>query len=340
MKIIFRFVLLRRPFARSLNKLRSGSTRWKETKPKRDLNCMHSGRGGNCVLSDNGLFTHFRKFRMKGLTASVDVGTSALLSSAILTCEVDGEPVDMVKALASLSPCNRRTKLMVKGFKLLEQVPDLVIGNPDVEHVELSTEKLEALEADVLKNSSLCHEILSAVARSLHAIGQVAQIHPETCGVSKELGNSIRRWVHYHGRWDEHITFPPTKATRIEDLKFFLGLLIRHPGKQVMHVAVPMMQQCNPEAVLPSAWQIARDRIDEQAFRSGTNMSVASATTIDDYKQRMGDLAVRFRGDRSIPLKKETSGASGSGEEEWPISVPAWSGQSGVNTKNDHHPPE
>ncbi|EZG43319.1 hypothetical protein GNI_176760 [Gregarina niphandrodes] len=243
---------------------------------------------------------------MKGLRASALVETRALLASAVLTFEVDGKPVDMVKALGSLNKWDDLSAAIQSGCKLLSHVPDVVIGLPGVEHVDLSTEKLDALHKELQTNKQLFTRTIVAVSHCLFAIAKVIRVHPKTCGVPKGLQDAILAWVarfqqraqdvEPSGSGSRYCPYAPTSATRIQDLKFFLISVYRFFGTdaaRLNHVTVPTLQPCNPEAVMPGTWEETKTCLDLQTLCPGQEGWVrAEAVSWDVYKEKMGNLAL------------------------------------------------
>ncbi|EZG43436.1 hypothetical protein GNI_172150 [Gregarina niphandrodes] len=237
---------------------------------------------------------------MRCLSAEASVEKSVLLASAILTCDVNGRPVDMVKAFKSLEPWDTVSTVMVYGFNLLDQVPDLVVGLPGVEHVDLSTEELKELHEEIRTNTQLRGGILKTESECLHAIAQVCQRHPTTCGASAEIGQAISKWVEGIRTLGKTgcCTYPETDATKIEDLEFMLIALFRFLGKDVhTHVTVPSLQQCNPNAAIPGAWECARFDLDARVYAPTMTKIYATALSQIEYDERMGKLAVPIKPD-------------------------------------------
>ncbi|EZG55051.1 hypothetical protein GNI_119200 [Gregarina niphandrodes] len=231
---------------------------------------------------------------MRCLSAGACVERSVLLVGAVLTCEVGGKRVDMVKALESLKPWDEMSEVMGAGFKLIAQVPDLVVGLPGEVHEELSKAELNALHAAVLFDRRLRAVIIVAGSHCLYALEQVIQAHPDTCGITPELGHAIREWVTaFRNRvGPAYHPYPATDATRVADLKFFLLRLSRVSVRNIKHFntcTIPILQPCNPDAVLPDVWQRAQAELG--SVIEGEVQEV-SAVSSDEYKQRMGPLAI------------------------------------------------
>ncbi|EZG43736.1 hypothetical protein GNI_160630 [Gregarina niphandrodes] len=223
---------------------------------------------------------------MRGLSSNISVDTRVLLSSAVITFEVNDMPVDMVKAFRSLEPWDPLSQATRSCFNLLEQVPEMEAGLPAAEHVELSTGELIALHNAVRVNQDLLRNVLLSGCACLLAVHQVILTHPKTCGASAELRKTIAAWA-----GGARCPTPATKANKIKKLKFFLLSLTRFFETDDKHVTVPRYQPCNPGAVLRGAWKDAKAKLDLEGRLSAGKIMV-DAATVDEYRARMGTLAL------------------------------------------------
>ncbi|EZG43183.1 hypothetical protein GNI_183520 [Gregarina niphandrodes] len=233
---------------------------------------------------------------MRSSIAGGSVETNTLLLGAIVTCEVFGKTVDLVKAVAPVRPWDSISTLMVDGLKLLENIPDLVVGMPGVEHVDLSTEELDGLHAEVTENWKLRSRIMVIQSDCLHAIDQVCQAHPQTCGVPMDLRGKIQQWLDVFRKdaeWDRSM-FPGVEATTMKDLKFAMLGLSRLPGTHVPAILLPELMPWSPDAVLRSLWKDAKARLEAGDCDTKDDEGVMNALVVwDTFKAKVREQAER-----------------------------------------------
>ncbi|EZG68347.1 hypothetical protein GNI_062480 [Gregarina niphandrodes] len=233
--------------------------------------------------------------------------TGALLAKVTLTCEFDGNVVDMVDAFEPIEAWDTATDMMQAGFQYLQEAPDLAIGLPAEEHVVPLDEELEAVRNEYRANDTIRTFIFITLAECLHAMSQVIEEHPETCGVSEDLGERICEWVDtYRNSFPDEtasklLIFPSTKATRIQDLKFILLYLSRIPGitEGLKTITIPTLQQCNLDEISAEPWHEAAAVLDDQNEsicdpENDIALQCQGTMLWDTYQQTLGELAVKY----------------------------------------------
>ncbi|EZG43120.1 hypothetical protein GNI_186730 [Gregarina niphandrodes] len=241
---------------------------------------------------------------MRGLRGGACVEGSSLVAKVTLTIEFDGKPVDMVETFGSIKGWGESSRMVQDGLGYLRELPDLAVGLPAQEHVILSPEELEAVHHEYKANDCMVSFALLTLAECLNAISQVVREHPDTCGISADLGEQIREWVDcYSNHMGPNVLrFPPTKATRIQDLKFILVQMTRFPGKTegVKTFSAPTLQQCNLDTVSARSWHQVRatlDCHDERLLdpKNDIHLQIGVAMPWEMYEDMMGELAVEYR---------------------------------------------
>ncbi|EZG68845.1 hypothetical protein GNI_061130 [Gregarina niphandrodes] len=165
-------------------------------------------------------------------------GTNHALARVMLTMDVSGRQVDMVKTFESLalpadaakSSNDHPAKLVVDACRILKDMPDLIIGLKNVKNVryiDLSAEELREIHDEFNAKTDFCWNVLICLHGCMHAFAQVAK--RKTCKLKGELKDRLSDWMErvataYNGEPELDTV---TNAARIEDLKFGLAAVVR-----------------------------------------------------------------------------------------------------------------
>ncbi|EZG68909.1 hypothetical protein GNI_060890 [Gregarina niphandrodes] len=192
------------------------------------------------------------------------------LARVIVTINVYGKWVDMVKAFESLALTDDDAssgdadyekdgaRLLVDACKILKGMPDMVIGLENVEHVDLPYEELRTLHQGVHAEKNLLWNLLRSITGCLDAFAQVARL--ETCELPSELKGRLHDWMERMKNPYCRV-FQETEAGRIQDLKFGFSELVRCPIKNWLKTcSIPSYEpEVHPD---PDAWTKAETALN------------------------------------------------------------------------------
>ncbi|EZG68853.1 hypothetical protein GNI_061210 [Gregarina niphandrodes] len=195
------------------------------------------------------------------------------LARVMITMDVSGENVDMVKAFESLALPDDAAKpsddhparLVVEACRILKDMPDMVIGLKNVGYVDLSAEELKEVHNEFNANNDFCWNVLISLHGCLCAFAQVAK--RKSCELKDELKDRLNDWVervaiaYYENKIVPEAQFE-TNAARIEDLEFGFSVVTRcaiNGGDRTSSVAWYRPGVC-PDA---AAWTKAKTALSE-----------------------------------------------------------------------------
>ncbi|EZG82434.1 hypothetical protein GNI_016590 [Gregarina niphandrodes] len=189
--------------------------------------------------------------------------TREALARVIMTFEVNGKYADLVETFGSAGLWNEASKtldefdeLVVDGCGILMDMPDMVVGLKNVDHVQLSTEELEELHAAFGRRREFRAHVLVALGDCLCAFAEVARQHPDA--MPEAMRDRVRAFANAldsHGLGDlPKAALSSEHATRVEDQKFVLRRLVRCPVEAEKHV-----KTCSVPTYVASASEMILD---------------------------------------------------------------------------------